>query len=86
MTNSKATTSLILGILSIVLILLPFVGLILGAAGLILGIMGLQEINRSQEGSKKIAVSGIVCSSLGILLSIILPIVGYFAFTNITAL
>ncbi|WP_217585977.1 DUF4190 domain-containing protein [Lentibacillus saliphilus] len=86
MTNSKATTSLILGILSIVLILLPFVGLILGVAGLILGIMGLNEINRSQEGSKKVAVSGIVCSSLGILLPIILSIIISMAFTNMLAL
>lgn len=82
-TNIKATTSLIIGVLSIVFVIIPFIGFILGLAGLIVGIIGLREMKRLNQAGKKTAVSGIVCSSLGILLPIILAVIGYIAFMNV---
>lgn len=78
-TNGKATASLILGVISIVLMPVPFGGLILSVVGLILGIVGLSEIKRLNQGGKKTAIAGIVCSGLAILI----PILGYIAFMNI---
>jgi len=79
-TNGKAITSLVLGIISIISAIIPFLGLILGVVGLIFGILGLQEVKRLGQGGKNISVSGIVCSSVGILLPIILAVIGYLAF------
>ncbi|TRM11729.1 DUF4190 domain-containing protein [Lentibacillus cibarius] len=82
-TNGKATASLILGVISIVLSIVPLGGLILGIIGLIIGVIGLREIKRFKQGNKKIALSGIVCSSLGILLPIVLSVVGYMAYMTV---
>ncbi|SFL33904.1 protein of unknown function [Gracilibacillus orientalis] len=82
-TNGKATASLILGVFSIVLSLIPLGGLVLGVVGLILGIIGLKEIKRSDQEGRKRAVSGIICSSLGILLPIILSIIAGLTYMNV---
>ncbi|AIF42880.1 DUF4190 domain-containing protein [Virgibacillus sp. SK37] len=82
MTNSKATASLILGVISIVLLIIPFAGLILAVVGLTLGIIGWREIKRLKQEGKKIAISGIVCSSLGILLPMISSIIASVALFN----
>lgn len=79
-TNGKAIASFILGILSILMVMFP--GIILGIIGLILGIIGLKEINRSTQQGRKMAVAGIICSVIGVLLSIIIPVIGYFVFLN----
>ena len=84
-TNGKATTSLILGVISILLVFVPFLGLILGVIGLILGIIGLIDIKDSKQVGKKLAISGIVCSSLGILLPLVLAVIAYLALTNVAA-
>lgn len=81
-TNGKGIASLILGVISIVASLIPIAGGILGIIGLILGIIGLRDISRLKQNGKKIAIGGIVCSSLGILLSIVIFIVGFIAIMN----
>jgi hypothetical protein len=68
--NGKAIASLILGILSIVLFFC--VGIILGVIGLILGIVGLKEINRFKQEGRKIVITGIICSVIGIIIPILL--------------
>ncbi|MCP3032343.1 DUF4190 domain-containing protein [Halobacillus sp. A1] len=79
-TNGKAVASLVLGILSIVTMILMVVGLIMGAVGLVLGIIGLKEIKRQDQEGKKMAVAGIICSSLGIVLPILLSVIAFVAF------
>lgn len=78
-TNGKAITSLILGILSMLFAILGLVGLILSIIGLICGILGLREIKNLKQKGHKLAVSGMVCSVLGI----ILQIVGFMIVINI---
>lgn len=80
--NNKAIAALILGILSIVTLIFTGVGIILGVIGLILGILGLKEIDRFKQEGRKMAVAGIVCSVIGILLPIILVVISFFAFVN----
>ena len=70
-TSGKAIASLILGLVSIVGMCLT------GIPGLILGIMGLSDVGKSggRLGGKGLAICGIVFSSLGILWSVVVPIV-----------
>ncbi|MDB2687561.1 DUF1559 domain-containing protein, partial [Mariniblastus sp.] len=71
-TSGKAIASLILGFLSIVGMCFT------GIPGVILGIMGLGDINRSrgQVGGKAVAIFGIILSSLGIVWTIIVLLIG----------
>ena len=71
-TSGKAIASLILGLLS-------FVGMCFTAIpGLILGIMGLGDIGRSQgrTGGKGLAIFGIVLSSMGMVWTIVVLLIG----------
>lgn len=68
--NNKAIASLILGILSIILFFC--IGLILGVIGLILGIVALKEIKRLKQEGRKMAITGIICSVIGVVIPILL--------------
>ncbi|BCB04201.1 DUF4190 domain-containing protein [Bacillus sp. KH172YL63] len=81
-TNGKATAAMILGILSIVSIIIPIASLILGVTGLILGILGRKEIKRFQQEGRKMALAGIICSVIGILLPIILTVLTFMAYSS----
>ena len=70
--SGRATTSLVLGICSVVGCFCPFIGLILGVIAIIMG-LGVQ-----QGPHKAIAIAGIVCGAIGVLLG--LPHFGGFAF------
>ena len=83
-TNSKAITSLVMGILSI---FIPFVGLILGIIGIILSIISVKEINDLSENGRGLAISGRVCSIVGVCIQVILigfMILGFLSFTAYT--
>lgn len=68
-TNSKSIASLALGILSI---FIPFVGLILGIIGIILSSKSMKEIDQTSEKGKGLAISGKICSIVGICVQILL--------------
>ncbi|ENH97001.1 hypothetical protein J416_07987 [Gracilibacillus halophilus YIM-C55.5] len=70
-TNGKSIASLILGILSIIFIIIPLIGLILGIVGFILGIVGLSNIKRFEQNGRNLAISGVICSGIGIILPIV---------------
>lgn len=57
--------SVVIGILSFCAGLIPIVGIIIGAAGIGMGILGMKSEQR------KIAVMGIIISSLGLLTSLV---------------
>lgn len=59
-TNSKAITSLTLGILSIVI---PYLGVVLGIIGIVMGTKALREPGETGRG---LAVAGRVCSIVGV--------------------
>ncbi|WP_239614616.1 DUF4190 domain-containing protein [Cohnella mopanensis] len=73
--NRKAVISLVLGVLSIALYF--SVGLILGVIGLIIGIVALKEIRVNEQSGRKTTITGIVCSSLGIIIPILLMTILY---------
>ncbi|WP_332628772.1 DUF4190 domain-containing protein [Halalkalibacter flavus] len=82
MGNGKAITSFVFGILSILAIIIMFLGIVVGMVGLIFGIIALKEMERFEKGEKKLAIIGIVCSSIGIFLPILFSIIAITAFMN----
>lgn len=77
-TNGLATAGMILGILGVVLGCCG-VGLIFGIVGAILSVMALNKIGKTGEGGKGMAIAGIICSAVGILLG------GYMVISFIVA-
>jgi uncharacterized membrane protein len=80
--NGKAITSLVLGILSLATIIFTGLGIILGFIGMVLGIIGIKEISRLKQEGRKMAVTGIILSSLGIVLPIFLMVISYMTYSN----
>lgn len=78
-TNSTSIVSLTLGILSI---LIPFLGLILGIAGVVVYRKARSEMYLTGEGGKGIAVSGLICSIVGIL-GQVLMLLAYLMFSSL---
>ncbi len=81
-TNSNSVISLTLGILSIVI---PFIGLILGGIGVIVSRKATKQIVLSHEGGRGLAISGLICSSVGIILQTltVLGLVTYYTTTSV---
>jgi len=71
-TSGKAIASLVLGLLSIIGMCLT------GIPGLILGILGLSDVGKSggRLGGKGLAICGIVFSSIGILWTVVVLLIG----------
>ncbi|MBM7602471.1 membrane-bound ClpP family serine protease [Metabacillus crassostreae] len=82
-TNGKAIAAFILGVLSILAIAFSELGLFLGVTGLILGIIGLNEIKRFGQEGRKMAIAGIVCSCLSILITLFLIVASVLLFLSI---
>lgn len=80
MVNGKAIAAVILGIISTVTVIFGGLGIIFGLIGLIIGVIGLKEINRFKQEGRKMAITGIVFSSIGIILPIILIVISYMVF------
>lgn len=78
-TNSNSVVALTLGILSI---LVPFLGFILGIIGIVFYYKAKNEIALTGEGGQGFAVSGMICSILGIFLQII-TVLGFLAFSTL---
>ncbi|MFS0881143.1 DUF4190 domain-containing protein [Metabacillus niabensis] len=79
-TNNKSIVSLTLGILSIIL---PYIGLILGIIGFVLSFKSIGEINRLKQKGKGLAISGRVCSLIGICMQIVIILLGVLAYESL---
>ena len=75
-TNSSAVISLVLGILSLVI---PWLGLILGIIGIVFYVKAKKALKVTQEKGSGIALAGLICSIIGILLQA-LTIIAFLAF------
>jgi hypothetical protein len=79
-TNSKSVVSLTLGVLSI---LIPFMGLVLGVIGIVVSRKAAKEIAVSNEGGSGLAISGLICSAVGIIIQLFM-VFSYIAFITLT--
>ncbi|MEC2056197.1 DUF4190 domain-containing protein [Peribacillus psychrosaccharolyticus] len=70
-TNNKSIVSLTLGILAIIV---PYIGIILGIIGIFISSKSIIEIERSNERGKGLAITGRVCSIVGICFQFLLII------------
>lgn len=66
-TNSKSIISLTLGILSIIV---PFIGLVLGIIGVVFSRIATKEIAKRNENGRGLAISGLICSIVGIVIQV----------------
>ncbi|PKH11149.1 MULTISPECIES: DUF4190 domain-containing protein [Planomicrobium] len=78
-TNSNSIITLTLGILSI---LIPLLGLFLGIIGLVVYRKARKEIALTGEGGKGLAISGLICSIVGILSQLFMVLM-WFLFSSI---
>lgn len=63
-TNTQSIVSLTLGILSI---MVPGLGILLGIGGIITANISMKQIAVTEEGGKGLAISGMICSIVGII-------------------
>lgn len=77
--NSNSIVALTLGILSI---LVPLLGLILGIIGLVIYGKARKEMALTGEGGKGLAISGLICSIVGILIQLFM-ILGWVLFSSL---
>lgn len=68
-TNNKSIAALTLGVLSIIL---PYIGLILGIIGIVISSKSIGELDQSNERGRGLAVSGKVCSIVGVCIQTVL--------------
>ena len=68
-TNNKSIATLTFGILSIIV---PYIGLIHGIIGIVISSKSIVEIDNSNEKGRGLAISGKVCSIVGICLQVLL--------------
>lgn len=61
-TNTKAITALVLGILAIAV---PYLGFIIGIVAIVISRMASNEIKRTGEDGKGMAIAGLVCGIVG---------------------
>jgi len=82
-TNSKSIISLTLGVLSIIV---PLLGLVLGIIGVVLSRIAAKEIAKRNEGGKGLAISGLICSVVGIITQTfaVLSIIAFYSFTVVS--
>ena len=70
-TNSNSIISITTGILSI---LIPFLGLVLSIIGIMTSRKAIREIEKTNEGGRGLAISGFICSIVGIVLQLFMVI------------
>jgi Domain of unknown function (DUF4190) len=81
--SGKATTSMVLGIISIpVAILIPIIGLVIGIVGLTLGLMARGDIDRRGLSNRGQAKAGVILNSIGMVLAIAIVIAAVIVGSN----
>ncbi|KHF38205.1 DUF4190 domain-containing protein [Halalkalibacter okhensis] len=73
--NTKAIISLILGSVSLILTSLTLLGLILAIVGFIIGFLSLREIHKTGQKGRGVAIAGLTCNTLAIVIPLMIIIV-----------
>lgn len=71
-TNGLAIASMILGIISIVVCCFNILSIILGILAIVLGVLGRGKVTRGEAGGGGMAITGIICGVIGLILGVIL--------------
>ncbi|GLY01039.1 MULTISPECIES: DUF4190 domain-containing protein [Actinoplanes] len=70
--NGFGITGMVLGIVSIVTACCPYLGILLGGIGLVFGFLGKKKVSTGYANNNGVALAGIICSAIGLVLSIII--------------
>jgi hypothetical protein len=68
--NTLGLISMILGIIAIPAACCAFLGMIVGVGALVLGILGMRKAAAGQASNRGQALAGVICGSIGLVLSI----------------
>jgi hypothetical protein len=79
--SGRATTAMILGIISIPAALIAILGVILGIVAIVLGATARGDIRRRGLTNEGQALAGLICGSIGLLLGVANMIAGVIAAT-----
>jgi Domain of unknown function (DUF4190) len=77
--SGRATTAMILGIVSIPAALIAILGVVLGVLAIVFGAIARGEIRRNGFTNSGQAMAGIICGSIGLVLGLINLIAGVMA-------
>jgi hypothetical protein len=80
--NALGIVSLVLGILSIPLGCCSFFGLIMPVPAIICGILGMRKADQGQANNKGMAIAGLICGSVGLMISLIIIVLGVIGSTT----
>jgi hypothetical protein len=80
--SGRATTSMILGIISIPAALFAILGVILGVVAIVLGATARGDIQRRGLTNSGQAMAGLICGSIGLVLGLANMIAGVIAATS----
>lgn len=81
-TNIQAILALIFGIMSLLGMMFTFIfGIVFALPGFILGIIGLKKTSTTNQPGRSLAMAGLVCSFLGLILPLIIFIITILLFT-----
>lgn len=70
--------------MGILAMIIPFLGFIFGIIGMVFAKIGFDQINKSADGGKGLAVAGLICSIIGTVLQFFV-VLGFLAFYFLTA-
>ncbi|MCX7658332.1 MAG: DUF4190 domain-containing protein [Oscillospiraceae bacterium] len=76
--SGLSIASMVLGILSILFFCIPYISIPLAIVGLVLGIISLVK----KQGGKGMAIAGVICSAIGLLIGIIVIIMAIAAISS----
>ncbi|WP_368505115.1 DUF4190 domain-containing protein [Alkalihalophilus sp. As8PL] len=79
--NTKAVISLVLGCVSLLLILLTLIGLVIAIIGFFVSYVSLKEIHKTNQQGYGLAVAGLTCNTLAIIIPLLMLIVSLLFFT-----
>jgi hypothetical protein len=81
--NGMAVAGMVLGIVSVVFFWLPIVGAVIALVGLILSFAGMSRANSIGGKHKGLAIAGLVCSLVGLLLGAYMIYAVFVAFHEV---
>ncbi|SFE52492.1 protein of unknown function [Paenibacillus algorifonticola] len=67
-TNGAAIAALVCGITSFI----PFIGVLLGIVAVVMGIVSLNQIPKTREQGRGMAIAGLICGAISLFLSLLL--------------
>ncbi|WP_096154092.1 MULTISPECIES: DUF4190 domain-containing protein [Bacillus] len=81
-TNIHAILSLIFGIMSLLGMMFTLIfGIVFALPGFILGIIGIKKTSTTNQPGRSLALAGLICSFLGLVLPLIIFIITILFFT-----